>query len=621
MAKVASELAGSQTINQALADAVSLAVSESLRPVAKGFGLLYALYSISHLLLLPADFRWPMSITAFVSAVGMFGLYYLFARWRPMGPNAHRMAAGMAFCVLYNSWLHLWLSRDVLQSTNFMLLLVGVGVFFLSTRWLLVALLIAFVAWFGTVWRLQISVDMQIHFGFGLFAASLLGGLAHIARKQMVLRLTRLHLRDEERAQALQASETRYRLLSSELEYHVQELDVANFQLEQAARLKDEFLASISHELRTPLTAVLGLAESLQLNTYGALNERQMNALSRIEKSGNHLLALINDILDVARLEAGKFSLELKPTDVDGVCRSGLALIEPEAARKSVHTHVAIDPQASVLPADERRLKQILVNLLSNAVKFTPTGGAFGLQVVGDRTQEVIHFTIWDTGIGIARENLPRLFKPFVQLERELSRKYDGSGLGLVLAYRMTEMHGGSLRLESTPNQGSRLTVSLPWPQDEPASPALPPPVKPDGGQSLILIVDDQELHHTALVRTLQQWGCQTVVAHPNDDILIKARTLRPDLLLVSLQLPGVNGRQMIQALRAEPTLQGVPLVVMAALVLPDDETQLLAAGATAYVPKPVGARKVADLVQQLVSIQPLDHLTGTFRKECISRP
>lgn len=243
------------------------------------------------------------------------------------------------------------------------------------------------------------------------------------------------------------------------------ELSAANAELAQAARLKDEFLANMSHELRTPLNAILGLSEGLQEQLYGPLNEKQLKYLQTIEESGRHLLALINDILDLSKIGAGKLILQLEPVLISQVCHTSLRLISQNAQAKNLQVEFEsnVDPAAVIL-ADERRLKQILVNLLSNAVKFTPTGGTIGLKVQDDRTRPALLFTVWDTGIGIAPEALARLFKPFVQLDSSLARRYEGTGLGLSLVARLTQMHGGEVTVQSEPGQGSRFTVSLPWP-------------------------------------------------------------------------------------------------------------------------------------------------------------
>ncbi len=249
------------------------------------------------------------------------------------------------------------------------------------------------------------------------------------------------------------------------------ELSATNAALAKAVRLKDEFLASMSHELRTPLTGILNLSEALQEQVYGPLNEKQLKSLHTIEESGQHLLELINDILDLSKIEAGQFDLQLEKCVVGDVCRSSLQLIKGIANKKHQQISFTINLPAISLCADARRLKQMLFNLLGNAVKFTSAGGNIGLQVEGDAEAGVVRFSVWDTGIGIAADDLPKLFKPFTQLDSRLARHYSGTGLGLSLVQRMADLHGGSVSVESTPGQGSRFTITLPW--IAPAPPVL----------------------------------------------------------------------------------------------------------------------------------------------------
>src|SRR5271157_3042779 len=207
------------------------------------------------------------------------------------------------------------------------------------------------------------------------------------------------------------------------LRLHGQELAVANAELARAARLKDEFLASMSHELRTPLNGILNISQGLAEQIYGTMNSRQQEALHDVEECGRHLLSLINDILDVAKIEAGKIEFEPGPIAVERFCQATIRLVKDSAHKKRLRLSLNFDESVSVLISDERRLKPILVNLLSNAVKFTPEGSEVALEVAGDRAGRQVCFTVRDTGIGISPEDLARLFQPFVQLDSRLSRK------------------------------------------------------------------------------------------------------------------------------------------------------------------------------------------------------
>lgn len=240
------------------------------------------------------------------------------------------------------------------------------------------------------------------------------------------------------------------------------ELQAANIQLAHASQMKNDFLATVSHELRTPLNCILGFSGMLNDDMVGTLNDKQRQYMRAIESSGQNLLTLINDILDASQIEAGKLELSLAPIALETACQTVIEGLKSVAQKKRLQMSFSIDQQATTLRADELRLKQILGNLLSNAVKFTPNEGKIGLDVTYHANDNAVSFTVWDTGIGIAQENINRLFQPFSQLDSSLARKYEGTGLGLALVKWLTELHGGTISVESELNVGSRFTVSIP---------------------------------------------------------------------------------------------------------------------------------------------------------------
>lgn len=262
---------------------------------------------------------------------------------------------------------------------------------------------------------------------------------------------------------ALQVKQAELEKLSQSLSERNQELQKAKEIAETANRSKTEFLSTMSHELRTPLSVILMQSEIMQTGVYGSLTPKQENSVELIRKSGQHLLELINDILDLSRIEAGKFELDLGPTSINMVCEFSLHAVETLAASKNIQVQTLVDEKIPMMHTDERRLVQILVNLLKNAIKFTPAGAAVGLQVRNDPEQKIVTFTVWDTGIGIAPEDVGRLFQPFVQLDSGLTRKYEGSGLGLSIVARVLHLLGGDIKLESQTGQGSRFIITLPW--------------------------------------------------------------------------------------------------------------------------------------------------------------
>ncbi|MCA9983873.1 MAG: PAS domain S-box protein, partial [Anaerolineales bacterium] len=273
----------------------------------------------------------------------------------------------------------------------------------------------------------------------------------------------------EERRKVESALAAEREQLAQRVTERTAELVQANADLQRAAQHREEFMASVSHELRTPLTGILGMAEALQRQTHGQLTPRQLRSVQQIESSGRHLLTLINDLLDLSRINAGHLKLSIEKADVRGVSEASIAMVSALASEKSLTLCAQIDPAIRTMQADSRRLVQILVNLLSNAIKFSRAEGRVGLDVTLLPEQEQICFAIWDEGIGIAADDLEEIFQPFYQLDQGLDRQYGGSGLGLALVQRLVDLHGGRVWAESALGQGSRFLVELPLRQGETA--------------------------------------------------------------------------------------------------------------------------------------------------------
>ncbi len=256
-----------------------------------------------------------------------------------------------------------------------------------------------------------------------------------------------------------QFSDLKY--LSEQLRQRSEEISQKNRQLEEINRMKSEFLANMSHELRTPLNAIIGFSEALKDGLMGEVTENQHSYLDDIYTSGEHLLSLINDILDLAKVEAGKMILCMETVALDGVFKNSLSMVRGKALERNLKLTLEVDTDLPEIFADVHKLKQIIYNMLSNAVKFTPDGGSVTL--VAHHVEDMLEIAVIDTGIGIAPEDQARLFKPFVQIDSTLSRQYQGTGLGLVMIKRLSELHGGSAGLESTVGKGSRFWVKIPW--------------------------------------------------------------------------------------------------------------------------------------------------------------
>lgn len=322
------------------------------------------------------------------------------------------------------------------------------------------------------------------------------------------------------------------------------EMGRLNCRLQEAARLKDEFLASMSHELRTPLTAVLGISEALQLGTYGPVNELQTQSLKAVYECGRHLLTLINDILDLSKIEAGQMEIFPAHVPVEPICREAIDLVRETAPQKHQYCF-SVQPLGVLVHADPTRLKQMLVNLLGNAAKFTPAGGSIGLEVTADPGEGLLRMTVWDEGIGIDPKEVPRLFEPFVQLDSGLARAHSGTGLGLPLVQRMAEAHGGSICVESRPGRGSRFTIVLPW-QAEPAGGCPQKAAPPQGQLALVSIAGSEE--RNTVTEVLRSLGFDIHFAEPGGALLRCAQALNPSLIILDTG-DAPPGRQAIRAL------------------------------------------------------------------------
>ena len=419
--------------------------------------------------------------------------------------------------------------------------------------------------------------------------------------------------------------ETNARLLQSQaslsetnlrLEAAIREAERSAREAEAANRAKSAFLAMMSHELRTPLNSILGLSESLVERIHGPLTDRQARYLGLVVSSGRHLLDLINDILDLAKIESGHDELVLAPCKLSEICEAGLQVVQPIAARRRQNPCLELPAEPVWVRGEARRLQQILVNLLGNAVKFTPEGGELGLRVTAD--SRAVRLEVWDRGIGIAEENLPRLFRPFVQLDSRLARDYAGTGLGLALVKQLVTAHGGCIEVVSQPEKGSTFTVVLPRHHADGEKPAEKPvEATSEAGATaagaadhaharsapLVLIAEDTPLNILPIQDYLESKGCRVEVAANGRIAVDRTIALRPDVVLMDIQMPVMDGLEAIRLIRAHPehAIAQTPIIALTALAMPGDRERCLSAGADDYVTKPVSPRELhASLVRRL---------------------
>ncbi|NEQ41212.1 MAG: PAS domain S-box protein [Okeania sp. SIO3I5] len=405
-------------------------------------------------------------------------------------------------------------------------------------------------------------------------------------------------------------------------------LQHTNAKLARATKLKDEFLANMSHELRTPLNAILGMTETLQEQVYGEVNERQQDALKIIAKSGKHLLQLISDILDLSKIESKQVILNCQPIKIKKLCQDSLIFIKQQAFKKRIQTHLKIPSSLPELIVDERRICQVLINLLNNAVKFTPEEGSITLQVTtveaetnpenlssteasANNSQTWIRFSVIDTGIGISQENIEKLFQPFVQVDSALNRQYSGTGLGLSVVKKIIELHGGKSGVTSKEGAGSHFWFDLPCDnllfkstpnlsrdslastQETSNSPFTP---------CRILLAEDNLSNIKTISGYLAVKGYQVITAHDGEEAINMAKSEHPDLILMDIQMPKLDGLEAMKQIRQDSAIKDIPIIALTALVMPGDRKKCLDAGATDYLSKPIRLRQLTTMIEKIVS-------------------
>jgi PAS domain S-box-containing protein len=360
------------------------------------------------------------------------------------------------------------------------------------------------------------------------------------------------------------------RIFDRELRKANQELEARNREVENANQLKSEFLASVSHELRTPLHTILGFTELLEEERQGSLNVAQKRFVGHVHRDSVHLLELINDILDLSKIEANKMELQLERFDAREAVREALQALAPAAQSKGIVAETRLDLPVFVL-ADRVRFREIVTNLLSNAIKFTSKGGQvwveMSLALAGNAA-----ISICDSGIGIAPANQEVIFDRFRQVGSTTSGVREGTGLGLAIVQRLVEMHGGTIKVDSALGRGSVFTFTIPLDPEHLQRP-------------FVLIIEDEPAGRELLASYLEPMGIRTEFAATADQGIAMARRLRPDAITLDLVLPGLTGWRVLEELRAAPETSHIPIFVVSVL---DKDRAAVARGATEYLQKPL---------------------------------
>jgi len=401
-------------------------------------------------------------------------------------------------------------------------------------------------------------------------------------------------------------------------------LQQKNVELEEASRMKSEFLANMSHELRTPLNAIMGFSEVLRDGLVGEMSDQQRGFIGNIFGSGQHLLALINDILDLSKVEAGQATLELEPVQLSSLFANCLLIIGEQAASRRISLTTDADPDPGPIRADGRKIKQIVYNLLSNAVKFTHEGGRVTLRaecvpraevgrlsgpwtgrsfpLADSEFQEFLAISVTDTGIGIPPEALELLFKPFSQIDSGLARRFAGTGLGLAMVKRLAELHGGTAAVESAVGEGSCFTVWLPLRalEDERVASTTAPGRSrarvPTGARTALIVEDDY--NSAELIRVqLEAAGFKVLHAASAEAALALAVQQSLALITLDIMLPNMDGWEFLDRIKQVPALRHTPVVIISIMA---DQSRGFALGAAAVMQKPMSRHELSESLSEL---------------------
>jgi signal transduction histidine kinase/DNA-binding response OmpR family regulator len=388
------------------------------------------------------------------------------------------------------------------------------------------------------------------------------------------------------------------------------ELERQSAALEVASRHKSEFLASMSHELRTPLNAIIGFSEVLLERMFGDLNERQDDYLRDILSSGKHLLELLNEILDLSKIEAGQMVLNRSEFDVRESLDYCLSMVRERALKQRIVVGLTVDPDVGLLDADRLRFRQVVLNLLSNAVKFTPEGGRVDVSA-SMRDQDLV-VLVADTGVGVPAEDRERIFDSFQQGTRQPGQA-EGTGLGLTLSKRILELHGGRIWVESEAGKGSTFGFALPARSEEPALPAVPQAgldsavtaqLASDPGPTVVVVEDDRRSFDLLRVY-LEAAGARVIRARDGREGLDTVRRLSPAGVVLDILLPGIDGWDVLAQLKADPATAAIPVVVVSML---DERGRGFALGAAEYLVKPVGKEQLLAALYRAAALPEQKH-------------
>ena len=373
-----------------------------------------------------------------------------------------------------------------------------------------------------------------------------------------------------------------------------------------ANQAKSQFLANMSHELRTPLNAVIGLTEMLKEDAEDDENEDYLEPLDRIHNASKHLLTLINDILDLSKIEAGKIELFEEEFNLPKMVEDVIETSRPLAEKNDNRIEIRMDQDLDSIYADETRVRQIILNLISNACKFTEKGEVhIEVRKILEVETDLIEISVRDTGIGLSEEQQQKLFQAFTQADSSTTRKYGGTGLGLTITRQLSRLMGGDVTVESELGKGTKFTASLRLKRSDASTsdqvlPARPKPEfsKEDGSSRKILIIDDDPTVRELMRRQLERDGFEVHSASDGKEGITKAREIKPDLITLDILMPDLDGWSVLRSLKADPEVSSIP-VVMASIL--DEKNKGFSLGAADYLSKPLERERLIGSIRNLI--------------------